>query len=112
MPEELDGTLGAAVRELRLKQGFTQARLARVAGVSRRHLAALENGANVSVLVVVKIARVLGIGQLPLGDLTLTREPTTEVAVPDVVDLLDQIDRLTAEARRRLVRGPRKRPRA
>jgi transcriptional regulator with XRE-family HTH domain len=40
--------LGETVREARIRKNLTQARLAKLAGVSRRHLAALEKGANVS----------------------------------------------------------------
>jgi len=59
------------VREQRIKKGFTQAKLARLAGVSRRHLAALEKGANVSVLVLTKVAAVLDLTDIPLGELHL-----------------------------------------
>ena len=38
--------LGETIREARIRKGLTQARLAKMAGVSRRHLAALEKGAN------------------------------------------------------------------
>jgi len=63
--------LGDVVRETRIKKGLTQAKLARLAGVSRRHLAALEKGANVSVLVLTKVASVLDLQEIELGDLSL-----------------------------------------
>jgi len=63
--------LGDIVRETRIKKGLTQAHLARLAGVSRRHLAALEKGANVSVAVLRKVARVLDLQEIQLGDLSL-----------------------------------------
>src|SRR5438046_1214544 len=63
--------LGDVVRETRIKKGLTQAKLARLAGVSRRHLAALEKGANVSVLVLKKVASVLDLAQIELGGLEL-----------------------------------------
>ncbi|HEY2321480.1 MAG TPA: helix-turn-helix domain-containing protein [Thermoanaerobaculia bacterium] len=63
--------LGDVVRETRIKKGLTQARLARLAGVSRRHLAALEKGANVSIAVVEKIAAVLDLQEIQLGDVSL-----------------------------------------
>ncbi len=65
--------LGESVREARLKKGFTQARLAKMAGVSRRHLAALEKGANVSVGILQRVATVLELTEIPLGDLSLRR---------------------------------------
>jgi transcriptional regulator with XRE-family HTH domain len=63
--------LGELVRETRLKRGLTQAKLARLAGVSRRHLAALEKGANVSVLVLKKVAAVLDLHEIDLGGLSI-----------------------------------------
>src|SRR5207248_6329765 len=63
--------LGDVVRETRIKKGLTQAKLARLAGVSRRHLAALEKGANVSVLVLKKVASVLDLTEIQLGGLEL-----------------------------------------
>lgn len=63
--------LGDTVREARIRKGLTQARLARLAGVSRRHLAALEKGANVSVLVLRKVASVLDLAEINLGGLML-----------------------------------------
>ncbi|MCU1245885.1 MAG: hypothetical protein JWN02_1795 [Acidobacteria bacterium] len=63
--------LGELVRETRIKRGLTQAKLARLAGVSRRHLAALEKGANVSVLVLKKVAAVLDLHEIDLGGLSI-----------------------------------------
>jgi transcriptional regulator with XRE-family HTH domain len=58
--------LGDSIRGRRIQVGITQARLARSAGVSRRHLAALEKGANISVNVLVRVAQAL---LIPLPDL-------------------------------------------
>src|SRR5881227_2934660 len=63
--------LGETVRETRIKRGLTQAKLARLASVSRRHLAALEKGANVSILVLKKVASVLDLHEIDLGGLSL-----------------------------------------
>src|SRR3954454_1462707 len=63
--------LGQTIRSARIKKGLTQAKLARLAGVSRRHLAALEKGANVSVLVLKKVASVLDLTDIDLGPLLL-----------------------------------------
>src|SRR5262245_15827948 len=73
--------LGETVRSTRIKKGLTQAKLARLAGVSRRHLAALEKGANVSVLVVKKVASVLDLTDIDLGPLVLhsSRDPNSHV---------------------------------
>ena len=59
--------LGDTVREARIKKGLTQARLAKLAGVSRRHLAALEKGANVSVNILQRVAQVLELTEIQIG---------------------------------------------
>ena len=51
--------VGERIRARRIAVGLTQGCLARQAGVSRRHLAALEKGANVSTLVLAKVGNVL-----------------------------------------------------
>lgn len=82
--------LGDTVREARIKKGLTQAKLARLAGVSRRHLAALEKGANVSVLVLRKVASVLDLTEIQLGDLSLRATPggASGVNVPLLADTI------------------------
>lgn len=82
--------LGDVVRETRIKKGLTQTKLARLAGVSRRHLAALEKGANVSVLVLKKVASVLDLTEIQLGGLELraTEAPRPGVNVAVVADAI------------------------
>ena len=63
--------LGDTVRDARIRKNLTQARLAKLAGVSRRHLAALEKGANVSVNILQRVAQVLDLTEIHLGDLSL-----------------------------------------
>ncbi len=76
--------LGETIRSARIKKGLTQAKLARLAGVSRRHLAALEKGANVSVAVVKKVASVLDLTEINLGPLLLhaSKDPNARVNMP------------------------------
>jgi transcriptional regulator with XRE-family HTH domain len=73
--------LGETVRAARNERGLTQERLARLAGVSRRHLAALEKGANVSVAVLRKVASVLQLAEITLGDLTVRTDPSSSTSV-------------------------------
>lgn len=63
--------LGETIREARIKKGLTQARLAKLAGVSRRHLAALEKGANISINILRRVAEVLELEQVPLGNVAV-----------------------------------------
>jgi transcriptional regulator with XRE-family HTH domain len=82
--------LGETVRSTRIRRGLTQAKLARLAGVSRRHLAALEKGANVSVNVLRKVAAVLDLTEIDLGGLALRTGSGAEagVNVPLLADTL------------------------
>jgi len=84
--------LGQIIRAARIKKGLTQARLARLAGVSRRHLAALEKGANVSVLVLKKVAAVLELTDIDLGDVTLhtPRASTPAINIPLLAETLHE----------------------
>src|SRR4051812_33371447 len=91
--------LGDVVRETRIKKGLTQAKLARLAGVSRRHLAALEKGANVSVLVLKKVASVLDLTEIQLGGLSLRASDGGKQSV-NIAVVADVIREARADARR------------
>src|SRR5437763_1075868 len=91
--------LGETVRSARIKKGLTQAKLARLAGVSRRHLAALEKGANVSVLVLKKVASVLDLTHIQLGGLDLRATETRKNGV-GVAVLADAIREARTAVRR------------
>jgi HTH-type transcriptional regulator / antitoxin HipB len=81
--------LGDTVREARIRKGLTQARLAKLAGVSRRHLAALEKGANVSVSILQRVAAVLELTEIPLGDLSLrAKDADRGVNMPLLTDTI------------------------
>ena len=91
--------LGDTVREARIRKGLTQARLAKLAGVSRRHLAALEKGANVSINILQRVATVLDLTEINLGDLSL-RASGRERAAVNMPLLTDTIREARAEAER------------
>jgi len=89
--------LGEIVRSTRIKRGLTQARLARLADVSRRHLAALEKGANVSINVLQKVANVLDLSEINLGPLTV-QTPTSSANPVNLSILADTIREAHADA--------------
>jgi transcriptional regulator with XRE-family HTH domain len=91
--------LGDTVREARIRKGLTQARLAKLAGVSRRHLAALEKGANVSINILQRVANVLDLTEIHLGDLSLRAGKGDRGAV-NMPLLTDTIREARAEAER------------
>ncbi len=80
--------LGDIVREARTRKGLTQARLARLADVSRRHLAALEKGANVSMLVLEKVASVLELKDIQLDNFSIHRAGAQTLNLPLLADTL------------------------
>lgn len=80
--------LGESIKEARIRKGLTQARLAKMAGVSRRHLAALEKGANVSVGILQRVAAVLELTEIPLGGVALKSPDVPAVNVPLLTDAI------------------------
>lgn len=80
--------LGETIKEARIRKGLTQARLAKMAGVSRRHLAALEKGANVSVSILQRVATVLELAEINLGGLSLRPTDLPKVNVPLLTDAI------------------------
>lgn len=53
--------LGEKIRETRLKRGFTQEHLAEMVDISTNFMSLIENGRNMSVETLVKIAGALGV---------------------------------------------------
>ena len=83
--------LGQVIRLRRLQRNLTMDRLARMANVSRRQLSLLEDGHNVSLLFLTKIARVLEITELPLGDLRLRAAPPELAVIVSASEMLERI---------------------
>ena len=96
--------LGNTVREARLRKSLTQARLAKMAGVSRRHLAALEKGANVSVSILQRVAAVLELEEIQLGQLSLRAAEKPAVNVPLLTDTIREIRADAERANAKLAR--------
>ena len=67
--------LSDVIRLRRKQLNLTQEKLARMAKVSRRQLALLEDGRNVSLLFLAKIANALEMSELPVGHLRLFSAP-------------------------------------
>lgn len=74
----VEPSIGRVIAEERSRCGFTQETFAAACGISRRHLAAIENGANFSVAILLDIARNLPpTSALPFGEFVLLRPPRT-----------------------------------
>lgn len=59
--------LAETIKSARRRKGLSQEKLAKLAGLSRQHISAIERGANVSIEVVQRIAAVLELETIPLG---------------------------------------------
>ncbi|MBV8543750.1 MAG: helix-turn-helix transcriptional regulator [Acidobacteria bacterium] len=88
---------GAAIQARRIQKGFTQAKLARLAEVSRRHVAAVERGANVSLAILVRLSAALDLRDLTVGSLTLHLSAQHRAGI-DVMEVVDDLK----EAQRRI----------
>lgn len=92
---------GAALRRTRKARGISRAKLARISGVSCRHIAAAEGGANVTLLIVVRLMRALQLTSISLDD-DLTVTGKAEGIAPSVVlRVADDIDEAVADIQRR-----------
>lgn len=90
---ERDPLFAAQLRKARETRNLTQTGLERLAGVSRKHISDAEQGANISLAVLTKLMRALGMREITVGgDLTI-RTAGAEADVMRVV--ADQIDRAT-----------------
>jgi transcriptional regulator with XRE-family HTH domain len=61
-------------RDAAERLGLSQNQVAKLSGVSRKHVGVALSGGNISVAVLVKLIRVLKINDLELGDVTLRAE--------------------------------------
>lgn len=72
----VDTSLGRAIARERSRCGFTQEAFAELCGISKRHLAAIEHGANFSVAILLEILRNLpSTAALPVDEYLLLRPP-------------------------------------
>jgi len=84
------------IRAERDRQGLSQDALAQLAGMSRRHLASLEKGANVSVSKLRAVMQALGISDIDLGDGLTAHNPALTVAPVCLLPFADGIAREAA----------------
>lgn len=90
--------LGDAIRKARELRGMSQQGLADESGVSRKHISELENGANITVEVLKKVARALKLYAVYVGDdlaleLVADRKVDPAVAVQVLNELLKAVSR-------------------
>src|SRR4051794_14581560 len=96
MPRRLDGKLATQIKAARKRRGFTDEGLATRAGLSRRQLRVIQNGANTTVLRVIGLAQALGLTEVDLGGgvIGFVDMPGTKyVDVDGVLRHLNQIEK-------------------
>jgi len=84
--------LAAALKALKEARGVSQARLARNAGVSRRHVSVALRGGNITIAVLKKLMRALGAQTLSIGKLTGVSGEMDGVDTAVLVAVADQLD--------------------
>jgi transcriptional regulator with XRE-family HTH domain len=100
-PNSVDSrkALGAFIREARVARGITQARAAREAGVSRRHFALIEGGANVTVDIVLRIAHYLELSHVPLDGTFQLTAGHSGLNLSQLMDTLDLLGLVVEQVR-------------
>jgi transcriptional regulator with XRE-family HTH domain len=93
-------SIGATIRAVRVTRGLTQQRVAKEAKVSRAQLALLEQGGNVSIRFLLKVARFLEIRTIPLdGTVELTSGGREGLKVFELLQSLDLLAALVEHIR-------------
>lgn len=91
--------LGDVIRRRRIARNLSQEALARLAGVSRRHLSLLEKDeANVSLLILIRIARALELTEVAVGGLCLRAAPPELAPQLEAMDAIATARRIVADA--------------
>lgn len=99
-PEEGLRSIGATIRAARLARGLTQQKAAKEAKVSRAQLALLEQGGNVSIKFLLKIATFLELTHIPLdGHVELTSAAREGWNVYEWIQTLDLVSALVEHLR-------------
>lgn len=98
-PDDGLAVLGSTIRAARKARGLTQQKTAREAKVSRAQLALLEKGQNVSVKFVLKIARFLGLQEIPLDGTVRLTSGRGEVNFLELLALADVLSAMAEHLR-------------
>ena len=97
---EAENRFGDELREARMKHGLTIYKLAKISGVSRRHIVTAESGGNISILILTKLTRVLGLSEITVSDGLRVRfgGASQSVAPESLRSVLDDVERSVAHA--------------
>lgn len=90
--------LPTMIRSERERRGLTQERLAKLAGVSRGQLIAFENGGNISLVFLVKVARALELTHVRIGELHIQASPPDLTALFTASNAISSARRMADQA--------------
>lgn len=97
--------LGAHIALLRKARGMTQAELARALGVSQQAVFAYELGERrVSVLILLKLAKIFGISLESLVEMTPEKRPRNQRLSPGALRHAERLQRLSKTRQRFVIR--------
>ncbi len=103
MPDFLE-KLGRRVRHFRAEKGWTQEKLAELCGLSSKYIGDMENGkANVTVIVLDKVATALGITAIDI--LANEHEAERAVLVKEIMRFLDTANDEKVKTLYRIMKG-------
>jgi len=108
VPKKLDGKLAEQIKTTRAKRGFTEQALAARAGISRRQLRVIQQGANTTVLRVIGLAHALALTEIELGAGVIGRVVPSTLTSSDIQRVLrdlNEIERRLRSARETLSRA-------
>jgi transcriptional regulator with XRE-family HTH domain len=97
--DECLASLGEFIRAVRVTRGINQGQAAKDAGVSRKQLILLEKGGNVSVKFLLRVARCLGLTDIPLDGNVQLVSGQQGVNVFEITQTLDLVIALADRAR-------------
>ncbi len=106
MPKRLDGKLAEQIKKTRAARGLTERALAARAGLSRRQLRVIQQGANTTVLRVIGLAHALALTEVDLGGGVVGRVAPVGLSATDIRRVLrdlNEIERRVRSAREALL---------
>jgi transcriptional regulator with XRE-family HTH domain len=84
--------LAAALNAIKTQRGFTNARLARLAGVSRRHVQVALNGRNITIAILKKLMSALRIETIEIGELAAVTATAPGVNTTMLMEVAGRIE--------------------
>jgi predicted transcriptional regulator len=104
VPDRQRNIYGVQLQEARIRRALSINRLAKLSGVSRRHITSAEKGLNISIDVLKRLMRALGLTEITIdsGFTVRSANPLSSAEIEEVVSHLTKSAALTQVATERL----------